>query len=293
MSYLCYDPRWLRLDDGICAACSEDWELDFLEVWADHRFMFTGCCEAVCQAASDLVSAADEWPEDATALMIELGADGIFGSQTLRRVANDYDAAGIFLDFEPTIRPVDYSIAIDFVREHHEHCGGLPGWRFGAGIWNGPTLLGVVIVGNVSGRGFNGRGWLEVRRVCLDRNIPQTLRWRACSMLYRWAACEAERRGWLKLITYTLAEEAGMSLRYARWKQLAIRPARNGWNCASRPRTNPTPLSAKVLWEKALKPSPAAIAARTALEAANSFCRTKTASVTPRQFELGFDQIAA
>lgn len=108
--------------------------------------MFTGSCEAMCQAASDLVSAAHDWPENTADLMRELGAESIFGSRTLRRVADDFDPIGIFLDFEPTIGAVDYSTAIDFVREHHEPCGGLPRWRFGAGIRNGPTLLGVVIV---------------------------------------------------------------------------------------------------------------------------------------------------
>ena len=33
------------------------------------------------------------------------------------------------------------------------------------------------------------------------------------------AAEEAERRGWSKISTYTLVEESGMSLRYARWSR--------------------------------------------------------------------------
>jgi hypothetical protein len=80
-------------------------------------------------------------------------------------------------------------------------------------------------------------------------------------MLYKWAAAEAERRGWLKLITYTLSEESGMTLRYARRIQVAVCPARKRQNCASRPRPNPTPLSSKILWEKHLNSVPAAIAA--------------------------------
>jgi hypothetical protein len=271
----CFDPRWLRREDGTCSECGEAWQVELFEVYRDHTFTLDACCEAVCRAANELVIASDVWPEDAVQLLSDLGADEIFGKNSLRRVADDHEAMGIFLDYDPTIGPIERSVAMDFIREHHEHCGGLPGWRFGAGIWNGPTLLRVVVVGNVSGRGFNGRGWLEVRRVCLNRGIPQSLRWKACSMLYRWAAAEAERRGWLKIITYTLSEESGMTLRYARWKHVAVRRARTGWNCAARPRTNPTPLSAKVLWEKQLNPRPDAVAAREASEAEKGRRRAK------------------
>ena len=286
MTFVCYDPRWLRREDGTCAECGELWDVELHEVYGDHTFTLNACCEAVCQAANDLVVASSDWPEDAVDLLTEIGATEVFGRTALRRVANDTEAMGIFLDYEPTIGSIDRLTAMEFVREHHEHCGGLPGWRFGAGIWNGPTLLGVVIVGNVSGRGFNGRGWLEVRRVCLDRRIPPSLRWRACSMLYRWAADEAERRGWLKLITYTLSEETGMSLRYARWKPVAVRRARSGWNCAARPRTNPTPLSAKTLWEKTLRPTPQSVAERVEAEAQTAARRKPKGNLVPARHQF-------
>jgi len=86
-------------------------------------------------------------------------------------------------------------------------------------------------------------GWtLEVNRVATDgtRN--------ACSMLY--AACwrAAKAIGYRKLVTYTLPEEGGASLRAAGWR--CIGQAGGGsWSCTSRPRVDTHPLQLKLRWE--------------------------------------------
>jgi hypothetical protein len=230
--------------------CGNPERVAILDAWSDHTFMLDTCCEGMHEwAARDL----QDDPEGALALMRNEGIEDHFGSP-LRRVACDWD--GIWLDFELQIRPIGRESAMQFVERHHEHCGRLAGDRFRASIWNGRTMLGVCIVGNPCARAYNGRGWLEVRRLCLDRNVPSTLRWKACSALYDWAAKEAERRGYSKIITYTRKSESGMSLRYARWK--CEGPAsRDGhsWSSPSRPRPNAKPGEAKIRWSKALRPS--------------------------------------
>jgi hypothetical protein len=56
------------------------------------------------------------------------------------------DADGQFLlDFNPELKPIERDQARAFVDEHHEHNKAPLGWKFGAGIWNGSQLIGVVM----------------------------------------------------------------------------------------------------------------------------------------------------
>jgi len=85
-------------------------------------------------------------------------------------------------------------------------------------------------------------GWcLEVNRCCTDgaRN--------ACSKLYAAAWRAALALGYRRLITYTLAEEGGASLRGAGWR--LIGSAGGGtWSRKERPRVDTHPLQVKLCW---------------------------------------------
>jgi hypothetical protein len=87
---------------------------------------------------------------------------------------------------------------------------------------------------------------LEVNRCCTDgtRN--------ACSMLYGAAWRAAKALGFARLITYTLPQEGGASLRGAGWTLIGERGGGN-WNVASRPRVDTAALlqGQKHLWEAA------------------------------------------
>jgi hypothetical protein len=114
-------------------------------------------------------------------------------------------------------------------------------------------MLGTVIVGNPVAPAFNGRGTLEVNRLCIRRDLPRALAWNAASMLYGWSAREAERRGWSHIITYTRADEEGTSVRAAGWQQEATVRGR-GWHSSRRYRSNTNAWIDKVRWGKPLRP---------------------------------------
>jgi hypothetical protein len=71
----------------------------------------------------------------------------------------------------------------------------------------------------------------------------------ACSMLYgaAWRACRS--LGYRRLVTYTLAEEGGASLRASGYRCLGSAGG-GSWSRESRPRVDHHPLQAKMRWER-------------------------------------------
>lgn len=126
---------------------------------------------------------------------------------------------------------------------HHRHHGPVVGHKFSiAAADETCTVRGVAIVGRPVSR-VQDDGWtLEVNRLCTDgtRN--------ACSFLYAAAWSATKALGYRRLITYTLAEENGASLRGAGWKLIGERRS-GSWNCPSRPRVDKHPKQNKLLWE--------------------------------------------
>jgi len=143
-----------------------------------------------------------------------------------------------------TIIPMPLDEANAFVREHHRHHQPVPGAKFCIGVASGDVVVGVAIVGRPNARMSNDGWTLEVNRVCTDgtRN--------ACSMLYQAAWRAAKAMGYRKLITYTLPEEGGASLRGAGWVCIGERGG-GSWSRRNRPRVDKAPLQRKLLWEAA------------------------------------------
>jgi hypothetical protein len=105
-------------------------------------------------------------------------------------------------------------------------------------------VVGVAIVGRPNAR-MSQNGWTaEVTRLATDGTKN------ACSILY--AACwrAARALGWRRLITYTLPEEGGASLRAAGWKCVG-ETGGGSWSRGSRPRVDKHPLQEKLRWEAA------------------------------------------
>lgn len=143
------------------------------------------------------------------------------------------------------ITPVTMAEANAFVARHHRHHRPVPGAKFCVAVSHaGGAVCGVAIVGRPVARG-NDDGWtLEVARCCTDgtRN--------ACSMLYGAAWRAAKALGFTRLLTYTLPEEGGASLRGAGWHLVGVRGGGN-WNTPARPRVDTAELlrGQKLLWE--------------------------------------------
>jgi hypothetical protein len=113
-------------------------------------------------------------------------------------------------------------------------------------------MLGVVMIGNPIAPALNGRGILEVNRLCICRDVPTALAWNASSQLYGWAAREARRRGWKHIISYTRVDEQGTALRAAGWtKEATVRGC--GWHSGKRSWSNRNSFVDKIRWGKARK----------------------------------------
>jgi hypothetical protein len=144
------------------------------------------------------------------------------------------------------VTPITFEEANAFVAVHHRHHAPVVGCKFCIGVSDGVTVVGVAIVGRPVSRRQDDGWTLEVNRVATDgaRN--------ACSMLYGAAWRAAKALGYRRLITYTLPQEGGASVRAAGWKLIGERRSGN-WNVASRPRIDTAELlqGQKLLWEAA------------------------------------------
>ena len=128
------------------------------------------------------------------------------------------------------IEPIRLADAQAFVIAHHRHAGPVTGHLWSLGLWAGPLdLRGVAIVGRPVARHLDDGHTVEITRLATDgtRN--------ACSQLY--AACrrEARRRGYTRIITYTLTSEPGASLRASGFTRTAFTPGRQ-WDTPTRRR---------------------------------------------------------
>lgn len=111
------------------------------------------------------------------------------------------------------VRPIPISTASKYVALHHRHHdppqGGL--WACAVADKKDGRVCGVAIVGRPVARMFDDRRTIEVTRLCTDGtpNAPSGL----LGAIGRYARVLG-----LRVVTYTLPEEGGASLRGAGWK---------------------------------------------------------------------------
>ena len=144
------------------------------------------------------------------------------------------------------LTPVSLAEANAFVEQHHRHHKPVPGAKYCIAVSDADGVRGIAIVGRPVAR-MADDGWtLEVVRVATDgtRN--------ACSMLYGAAWRAAKALGYKKLVTYTLPDESGASLRASGWRLLGAAGG-GSWSRKSRPRVDTHPLQQKLKWAAELK----------------------------------------
>jgi len=141
------------------------------------------------------------------------------------------------------IVPMTLREAQAFCAEHHRtHKKPPRGMKFAIGVSDGETVRGVAIIGRPLARMLQDGWTAEVLRVCTDG------RRNACSMLYGAAWRAARAMGYRRLVTYTLKEEGGASLRASGWQ--CIGAAGGGsWSRRERPRVDLHPTQEKLRWE--------------------------------------------
>lgn len=140
------------------------------------------------------------------------------------------------------LQPITFKEAAAFVAQHHRHHPPAKGWKFGVAVNDGERVVGVACIGRPVSRALDDGWTLEVTRCCTDgtRHVA--------SMLYGAAWRAAKALGYHRMISYTLAEEAGTSLRAAGWEPRYVTRGAS-WNVPSRPRVDAAPISPKRLWE--------------------------------------------
>jgi hypothetical protein len=142
-----------------------------------------------------------------------------------------------------TVVPCALDEANAFVARHHRHHGKARGHKFSLAVAdeNG-EVRGVAIVGRPVSRALDDGWTLEVTRVATDGYKN------ACSMLYGACRRAVFALGYRRLVTYTLSEEGGVSLRAAGWRLIGTAGG-GSWNCPSRPRVDKHPTQLKIRWE--------------------------------------------
>ena len=137
--------------------------------------------------------------------------------------------------------PITLSEAHSFVSQFHRHHKPSVGGIFALGAAVNEKIVGVAVVGRPVARRNQDGYTAEVTRVATDgtRN--------ACSFLYGRAWRVAQQMGYKRMLTYTLSDEPGTSLKGAGWECLG-EAGGGSWSSKSRPRVDKHPLQTKMKW---------------------------------------------
>jgi hypothetical protein len=148
-----------------------------------------------------------------------------------------------------TSSEVEFGTASVFVTLWHRHLAGPVGHIFSMGVFHEGRLCGVAIAGRPVARHLDDGTTLEITRVATDgtRN--------ACSKLLAGIRAQARRRGFRTLITYTLPQEGGASLRAAGFVSDGVAGGGH-WSRDSRLRADRHPTVIKQRWRVALGEKP-------------------------------------
>lgn len=205
--------------------------------------------EACCtDYANELAWEMEDWTREEWADFIGWPIRRVYGDGLVDEGMLDWS-----VDVGLELAELDLATARAFVAKHHRHNGPPVGWRWGHAVYNGPELVGVAMVGRPVARMLNDGETVEVNRLCINPELPPEAVEHAASKLYGAAAREAKRRGYARILTYTLESEPGTSLRAAGWTP-THRTRGESWDRPSRRRTDKAPTTRKLRWERQLRP---------------------------------------
>ena len=148
------------------------------------------------------------------------------------------------------IVPLSLKEANEFVTTHHRHNKKTAGHKWSTGLMYQDELVGVAIVGRAISRHMDEKYTVEILRLCIKDPAPKN----ACSFLYSKVCRIWQTMGGKKIITYTLDEESGASMRAVGWKKAGTtKPVKEGkgWTNRGKGRVwQPVNSKLKYRWEK-------------------------------------------
>lgn len=133
---------------------------------------------------------------------------------------------------------------VDRHHRHHRAPRSLCLFAVAVAVTGAEEPCGVAVIGRPVSRELCDGYTAEVRRVCVVGEVPN-----ACSKLYGAAWRAARALGYLRLVTYTLPEEGGASLRGAGWR-IVGECGGGAWSRQGRPRVDDHPQQIKIRWER-------------------------------------------
>lgn len=142
------------------------------------------------------------------------------------------------------IKPISFRGASEFVKKHHRHHIPPQGNKFSIALYDGELIIGVAIAGRPVSRHQDDGLTLEVTRCCVKEPYKNGV-----SKLYSSVIRVAEAMGYRRVISYTLTEESGISMRASNF-QLEKLSEGGSWNSNSRKRFDKHPTGPKYLWIK-------------------------------------------
>ena len=140
------------------------------------------------------------------------------------------------------LTPISLKEANLFVAENHRHHKPVVGCKFAVAVSKNDVVVGVGIAGRPVSRHLDDGWTLEVTRCCTDgtRNAP--------SKIYGALSRAGFALGYRKVITYTMPEEGGTTMRAVGWRCLGLAGG-GSWSTKSRPRVDKHPMQKKLRWE--------------------------------------------
>jgi len=144
--------------------------------------------------------------------------------------------------------PIELTEANALVANWHRHHKPCQGHRFSLGCaTESGRVCGAAIIGRPVARlAGHPRDVLEVTRLVTDGTKN------ACSILYAAAARVGKTMGFLKIQTYILEEEHGVTLVAAGWENKGIAGGGQWKHTDGKPRRTDQPIGMKTRWERIL-----------------------------------------
>lgn len=153
------------------------------------------------------------------------------------------------------IVPLTLREANDFVERHHRHSARTSndGGKYAIGLDADGVLVGVAIVGRPVARLLQQAGTAELLRLCTSPEAPKG----SASKLYSRAKRIWQLMGGTRIVTYTLKNESGASLRGAGIREASAEVKPQQWTREARPREERDIYEqAKLRWDEDLPAVP-------------------------------------